>query len=196
MDIGTCYPTISPPHSLLCLCFFSLFPYPPARIREVPVHCSTTLFFFFSFLSFLRIVVKQVIPSLVLVTRLHYPSIFSRSLSCWPLADPNPTPSSPFIIITGAPYVLLSINMTQQCCYLLSSLLSIACATIYQLPISLAPPLSPTQTHALFLQTHLPSAFPSIFFPILLVEISHDKLQRIQIQKDNLSFHIVCLTTI
>ena len=65
-------------------------------------------------------------------------------------------------------------------------LLSIACATIYQLPISLSLCLLPMMNALFFfLQTTLPSAFPSI----LLVEISHDKLQRIQ--KDNLFIYFV-----
>jgi hypothetical protein len=92
--------TISAFHSLLCLCFFSIISYPPARIREVPVQCSTT--FFFLFLSFLRIVVKQVIPSLVpVIFPTQSPesplSIYlSRSLSCWPLAYPESHSPIPF----------------------------------------------------------------------------------------------------
>jgi hypothetical protein len=47
------------------------------------------------------------------------------------------------------------------------------------LPYISYPSPPPTQTSMLFLQAPLPSVFPSIF-SILLVEISHDKLQRIQ----------------
>lgn len=92
--------TISPPHSLLCLCFFLIFSYPPARIREVPVQCSTTLFFF----SFLFAHCRQnksfpplfSFPSRPRVQSLHYPPILSRSLSCWPLADPKSRSPIPF----------------------------------------------------------------------------------------------------
>lgn len=90
MGIGTCYPRFLHLILFYALVFFLIFSYPPARIREVPVQCSTTLFFFF---------VKQVIPSLVLVSfptqSLYYPSIF-LALLCWPFADPESHSPIPF----------------------------------------------------------------------------------------------------
>lgn len=99
MGIGTCYPRSLHLILFYAFVFFSVFSYPPARIREVPVQCSTTLFFFYFIFAHCRqtshsLPCSHFFPD----PSLHYPSIFSRSLSCWPLADPESHSPHPLLL--------------------------------------------------------------------------------------------------
>ena len=103
--------------------FFSIFPYPPARIREVPIRCGTTLSFF---LFFLRIVVnKSFLPLFSFLSDPEsrvstiYPLSLSLVLTLGRILNPTTLLLSSLRALV---YVLLSNNMTQRCCYLLLNL--------------------------------------------------------------------------
>jgi hypothetical protein len=170
MDIGTPYPRSLHLILFYAFVFFSTISYPPARIREVPVQCSTTFFFPFPFL-FAHC--RQTSHSLPCpryfpdpesrVSTIHLSFLALSRVGPWHIPNPTPTPPSPsFIIITGALYVLVSNNMTQRCCYLLYAFLFLFSSidrVRYHISVNhLSPSASASQQHDILLFFTNPSA--------------------------------------
>ena len=101
-----CYLTISPPHSLLCFCFFSQYSHTRqcayAKYPYTVARRDSSSFFLFPF-SFCALSSNKSFPPLFSfpVSTIHLSflslSLFSLSLLCWPLADPESHYPIPFL---------------------------------------------------------------------------------------------------
>jgi hypothetical protein len=181
MGIGTCY--LSTSFSFMPL-FFSQYSHTRQRAYAKYVQCSTTFFFFYFIFAYCRqtshsLPCSRFFPDPESRLSTIHPSFLALS-RVWPLADPESHSPHPLLLSSSWALFTFFCLLIYDPAMLLSSLpRSLLFYRSRALPYISYPSPPPTQTSMLFLQAPLPSVFPSIF-SILLVEISHDKLQRIQ----------------